>query len=690
MIVAPAPTPAPAPIPAPTLAPNSVQTGENNASTARVLKRSIHQIRDFIRQKSSRRENQNGSISRQVSATSNNISQGQNPDVGIQSTIILPSVTLAQQEHNQRLEKARQLQQQQRPGTKYVVVFIGPDQVRMKSLLENLSGKNNELTQLLELPDLSFENPLLHIRNGADRPTLWQDNELVRDDLFRLHETLTDAKLMLEDSPLKLAIQLETKDSSVLNWVRANGLDGELVKRLRPNFFRLLGLPPSETDPKLLVAGTISSPRSGQRLENSTIQDKLAAVFEQSGGNSVGAKYIDIGDLDFDRERAFNIRHITAVDGLNWEADESLDRIIGKDWEEFSYVARIKLAAQIALGYIQFASANDGFMAREAKHYRFFRKSSENKDWTQAWLDNGFGSPIPQPADGAQRSPREVEASRVNAAKELGRLLYQLTSGHKLDNSEYSAQDNVCIQSLHHVSDQCGGYVSCIVKACFSTVRRSGQQDPSYVIIEEVAYALERLASELNKETEREQRRTANIVGGEPGLTAEDLTPRSSNNAAVVRQDLQAEGASAVPVSAMPAPVQTTEVLTVDNNLSPNQHEPAHRSNAAAQSAVLEPGPLSHQGETNSGYQLENGPNPGASVGANLMPGRSREQPRTVPLPASRLPLQTNTNGAVPVFPEAPDHAPESSSAPVFPNAPNHPLESSSVPEEIYEDRLAN
>lgn len=558
----------------------------------------------------------------------------------------------------------------------------------MKSLLENLSGKNNELTQLLELPDLSFENPLLHIRNGADRPTLWQDNELVRDDLFRLHETLTDAKLMLEDSPLKLAIQLQAKDSSVLNWVKVNGLDGQLIKRLRPNFFRLLGLPPSEAKPKLLIAGTISSPRSGQRPENATTQDKLAAIIEQSGGNSVGAKYNDIGDLAFDSERAFNIRHITDIDGSNWEADESLDRLIGKNWEEFSYVARIKLAAQIALAYIQFASANDGFMVREAKSYRFFRSSSENQDWTQAWLDNGFGLPIPQPENGAQRSPSEVEASRVNAAKELGRLLYQLTSGRTLDGSEYSAQDTVCIQSLRHVSDKCGGYVSCIVKACFSTVRRSGQQDPSYVIIEEVAYALERLATELNKETEREQRRTADIVGGEPGLTAEDLAPQPSSNEEVLRQDLQVEGASAVSVPATSAPVQTTEELTVDHNLSPQQQESAHRSNVDAQTEAVDQTLLCHQGETNSGYQLEHGPSPGASVGANLMPGHSREQPRTVPQSAAGFPLQTRANGAVPSFPEAPDHAPESSSVPAFPKAPDHTLESSS--EEIYEDRLAN
>ena len=375
------------------------------------------------------------------------------------------------------------------------------DQERMERLLDRLNSMNEELERCL--PQLSNEKPLLYIRNGADPPTIWEDTETVRADLSDLDEALTIANAKDDGFPVKLAVRLEDNHNGVLDWVKHNRLDRDLRKRQHPNFFVLMALSQSQTPDRVsyhecLVAGTLSNSRPELEVGDGDLPAKLRTILpvEPRG------KFQEVGDLKSDQYRIFNLRRIVETDRPAWKGVQTLGDIVEKS--QFSVASRIRLAARLALAFIHFAVANPGFVQRRVQHFRFFTQSADldMADWIQPWLDNGFGSPVPAEGGESLKSQEQVEQSKVNPARELGLLLYQITSGHRFayedtpDGLEQASKSVSTPDFLDRVRERCGLPVKNIVDACFCHLPpKPGQRDSALLVVEEVAYALQRLVS---------------------------------------------------------------------------------------------------------------------------------------------------------------------------------------------------
>jgi hypothetical protein len=539
----------------------------------------------------------------------------------------------------------------------------------METLLDRLNGMNKELNDCL--PQLKNENPLLYIRNRADPPTIWRDTKAVRKDLNSLQEALTNANAEDEESGVKLAVRLEDNHSNLLDWMKYNRLNQKLKTRSDPNFFLLMALSQSETPDhipchELLVAGTLSDSRPGLEVSDGDMPSKLHTILS----TAPEGKFQEIGDVKLDKDRIFHLRRIVETDRPKWKGDQTLGDILEKDFNEFSVTARICLAATLALAYIHFETANPGFTQRRVQHYRFFSQNTElgKDDWIQPWLDNGFSSASPPDAGGSLKSQKEIEQNKVNLAQELGILLYQITCRDRIAYEDTPAglgqasKSVSTLEFLDRVRDLCGLSAKNIVKACFCHLpRKAGQREPASLIVEEVAYALQRLANEYRKQEDAEAAMEARLSG--ETLAAEPVNEQGVESQQPEQEHLAQQQAPAQQEDSMAPELPAAQGISTTGDIPAAQEAPAkqeattppRRQQDAIPMRTLRPLPQPVLAEAPT-PQLETTPDSPSPVHV------PRQPQQAAPKPGKQNPQPSAVNHTKPVvFPTVPEHAPQAS-----------------------------
>ncbi|KAJ2974726.1 hypothetical protein NQ176_g5903 [Zarea fungicola] len=306
------------------------------------------------------------------------------------------------------------------------------DEASVQGFVEKMETKMSSLAAFVRTT--TSKNPIFIIRTREMQPTLWRDNEAIRNELYSLHNRFKNVAAFVPR-----AIQLQFGGQDFYPWIQQLDLDKKLSPKSPPIFFRLEAVEesaPEEPQSQLLVATPISSP--GPRLQD-----------------------LQWHDVDMeDNNDKFNFR---LVHDFEFGDRPTLDAVIS-DTRRCSLEDRITVAAHIAVAYLQFATVNLGNMPRKAKNYRV-RLSSRNTESgstkTQVWLENGFGK---QPARDMRDTYEEIEQT---ATKELGRLLLQIFS--------FSLNGGDCVYRP-------------LVRAC-SEAKPDASGRP-YEIIEEVAAVL--------------------------------------------------------------------------------------------------------------------------------------------------------------------------------------------------------
>lgn len=124
------------------------------------------------------------------------------------------------------------------------------------------------------------------------------------------------------------------------------------------------------------------------------------------------------------------------------------------------------------------------------------------------WLDYGFGSPVQKSGRVSLNAPAPLDSSKIDPALELGVLLYQITSCSKIPYGntipELKRAGEEAKSSLNKILDVSGVLVKEIVETCFEScpenhISSGEEQDPSFVVIEEVASALRHHVNLLRK-----------------------------------------------------------------------------------------------------------------------------------------------------------------------------------------------
>lgn len=386
------------------------------------------------------------------------------------------------------------------------IVWADHRKSEFENLLARLISMNAEL--LVAIPDLQYENPLLRLRGNWPAPTIWRDTESVREDLHELNDAICVANGDITDSDPRMAILLEPSLDTT-EWVNGNRLRSGLRTRRQPNFFRLMARsgynstvqsPADNQDICLDILATATASRPNPRLEITTgsLTEKLRHAQVQHRATAE-SRFTEIGEIDYDGS-IFNLRH---VHGFNLGYEQGLDEVIEE--ESFTDAARIQLAFNVALGHIHLSEADPERFQRLTKHYRFLHGEHAHS-WTEPWLDNGFGSsPQLDDTEYVRRTKHEIREKKVDPAIDLGLLLYQITSGTPLDyetTSESLKHAKRLVQSpLKEISRRSGPITGEIVKACFLEVPYTRtSRDPSWMIIEEVASALDRHVNRFQKQ----------------------------------------------------------------------------------------------------------------------------------------------------------------------------------------------
>jgi hypothetical protein len=368
-------------------------------------------------------------------------------------------------------------------------------------LLLKLSAMNTQLRNVV--PQLQLQNPLQKLRGGRDAPTLWNDTKLIREALGDLHLALGVVNPQEIDKELKLAVRLEENHNEGKMWMEEMGLLNGLKRRQDASFFSLMGtFRCQETyiakkPGVFLISGTISQGRQ-QDIEVENLPQTLQGL--PINTEFSGKSFEEIGNVSLDSQRIYSLRQIIWPEEERWLENQTLHDIIDND--AFTPKERILIAAKVAVAHIHFASVYPRFAHRQLGSYRFFRQSFETpQDWNQpfvrsSWLEYEFGSPVtPRRARLSSRS--QVLSDKIDPAVELGVLLYQITSGKRLEYaltaSGLKNSETAAMASIEDVEEMCATYVKEIVQACFLKTpppKREEPNDPAFCIIEEVAAAL--------------------------------------------------------------------------------------------------------------------------------------------------------------------------------------------------------
>lgn len=376
-----------------------------------------------------------------------------------------------------------------------------------EDLIRTLFEMNQELKDML--PALELPSSFNKIRGDQPRSYLWERTAEVRKALEALNITLRRANkpdLLPDGKLLKITVRLENNhgDTTQLleertKFYNALPLRGDPIAFRLTTFFQKPGDGATLENLEALVCTSITQP-SGVQIQN--IAQKLQ---EATIPNNPEDQFAELGHLPQDPYNTWSVHKEVQSQELRWLDEKTLDDCVTHS--NFTDVQRIELATKIAMAHLHFASINRGFSLRCLSSYRYFRYSTTKaKDWTIPftsipWLDYGFGSPAQSASRISLNAPPKDISTRIDPAKELGVLLYQITSGKKIDYPRTVAGLEDAIKkarkSLDDILGVCGLVVKEIVEVCFGscppqqwTSGGQGMQEGSFVIIEEVTAAL--------------------------------------------------------------------------------------------------------------------------------------------------------------------------------------------------------
>lgn len=384
-------------------------------------------------------------------------------------------------------------------------------------LVQAIYQRNHELRDLI--PKLQLPKPFDKIRGGLKRPHLWGETREVRKALENLNVTLRRINLPTNNRTLKVTIRLEEDHDETRRFFEEKAsFFTQLPLRNNPLAFRLAtyfqraSRPVGISQVEILICSTISK-ASGTEIGN--LPEKLQSI-EISIDDS--DQFAEVGHLmptmpDF--RNTWSVFREVRTNKFEWLSEGTLEDFI--DSGNFTPYQRIYLAAKVATAHLLFAAINRGFAHRQLKSYRYFRQSADKShDWTipfvnMPWLDYGFGSPVPKTGDRIRlNAPAQEAPAKIDPAIDLGVLLYQITSCKRL---QYENTDSALMKageearkSLDKILSVCGLPVMEIVETCFETcppdkrtVGGEDGQDPAFVVIEEVAPALNCLAKKFKE-----------------------------------------------------------------------------------------------------------------------------------------------------------------------------------------------
>lgn len=359
------------------------------------------------------------------------------------------------------------------------------DKTFMEEHLDALNVKNKMLENLVAR--VKGKDPLVKIQNGLKEPTLWNDNQSNREELTKLHIAISAS----HTSRIRLAIQLDLRYDETLKVNSRHEFDGSLHTREPPVYFRLKK--PDES--KIILA------RSTTSRQHADMQNLLSETLDYENRFPGNTWFSDIGDVQYRQDEIFNLRLINHQLYFRYTLGDMITDLISFDLE-----SRVQVAAEIAVAYLQFAGINRGDMPREVANYRISQSPKQRRTApprNRVWLDNGFGARVPVSTNSGNGDMFEDDPASVEteAARELGRLLYQIFNCDILNEATSAEQDKRVLDSLN----QFGSVCMPIIQACFS--EKSPPAGRPYAIIEYVAHALLNYVADSAVELQAEEDR---------------------------------------------------------------------------------------------------------------------------------------------------------------------------------------